>query len=135
MKKILIYSGLVCMLLSSCKKDLTSLNIDPKNPSAVPSYTLFTYAQKNLANNLASANVNLNIWRLIMQGWTECTYTDESNYDLSTRNIPQNWFHALYRDVLRDLEDSRNLIPGDVVDPVQRKNEIAIIDNDKYTLS
>lgn len=116
------------MLLSSCKKDLTSLNIDPKNPSAVPSYTLFTYAQKNLANNLASANVNLNIWRLIMQGWTECTYTDESNYDLSTRNIPQNWFHALYRDVLRDLEDSRNLIPGDVVDPVQRKNEIAIID-------
>lgn len=128
MKKILIYSGLVCILLSSCKKDLTSLNVDPKNPSTVPSFTLFTYAQKNLASNLASANVNSNIWRLIMQHWTECTYVDESNYDLNSRNIPQNWFHALYRDVLRDLQDSRNLIPSDVTDPVQIKNEQAIID-------
>jgi hypothetical protein len=116
------------MLLSSCKKDLTSLNVDPKNPTAVPGYTLFTYAQKNLSDNLASPNVNLNIFRLIVQGWTETTYTDESNYDLSTRNIPQNWFHTFYRDVLRNLEDARALIPGEVVDPVQRKNQIAIVD-------
>ncbi len=128
MKKILIYSGLVCILLSSCKKDLTSLNIDPKNPTAVPGYTLFTYAQKNLSDNLASPSVNLNIFRLIVQGWTETTYTDESNYDLNTRNIPQNWFHTFYRDVLRNLEDARALIPGEVADPVQRKNQIAIVD-------
>ena len=128
MKKILIYSGLVCMLLSSCKKDLTSLNVDPKNPSAVPAYTLFTYAQKNLSDNLVSPNVNLNIFRLIMQGWTETTYTDESNYDLLTRNIPQNWFHTFYRDVLRNLEDARALIPAEVVDPVKRKNQLAIVD-------
>lgn len=128
MKKILIYSGLVCILLSSCKKDLTSLNIDPKNPTAVPGYTLFTYAQKNLSDNLASPSVNLNIFRLIVQGWTETTYTDESNYDLDTRNIPQNWFHTFYRDVLRNLEDARALIPGEVADPVQRKNQIAIVD-------
>ena len=128
MKKILIYSGLVCILLSSCKKDLTSLNVDPKSPSTVPSYTLFTYAQKNLADNLSSANVNSNIWRLIMQYWTETTYTDESNYDLSGRNIPQNFYHSMYRDVLRDLQDSRDLIPTDVTDPVQIKNEQAIID-------
>lgn len=128
MKKILIYSGLVCILLSSCKKDLTSLNVDPKNPSAVPAYTLFTYAQKNLSDNLASPNVNLNIFRLITQAWTETTYTDESNYDISTRNIPQNWFHSFYRDVLRNLEDARNLIPGEVVDPIKRKNQLAIVD-------
>jgi hypothetical protein len=129
MKKIIIYSGLACsLLLGSCKKDLTSLNIDTKNPSNVPSYTLFTYAQKNLASTLASANVNTNIFRLITQHWTETTYTDESNYDLATRNIPQNWWHVIYRDVLRNLEDSKTLIPTDVLDAKQQKNELAIID-------
>ncbi len=129
MKKIIIYSGLACsLLLGSCKKDLTSLNIDTKNPSNVPSYTLFTYAQKNLASTLASANVNTNIFRLISQHWTETTYTDESNYDLATRNIPQNWWHTIYRDVLRNLDDSKVLIPSDVLDVKQQKNELAIID-------
>src|SRR5215211_2177093 len=115
MKKILIFSALV-ILISSCRKDLTSLNIDPKSPVAVPSYTLFSNAQLNLANNLATPNVNVNIWRLVAQHWTETTYPDESNYDLGTRNIPQNWFHALYRDVLNNFDQSKKLIPVDVVD-------------------
>lgn len=129
MKKIIILSGLACSLLvSSCKKDLTDLNNDPKNPTSVPSYSLFTYGQKQLADELASANVNTNIFRLWSQHWTQTTYTDESNYDLATRNIPQNWWHDMYRDVLRNLEDSRMLIPSDVLDPVTRKNQLAIID-------
>lgn len=127
MKKILIFSALVIMI-SSCRKDLTSLNIDPKSPVIVPSYTLFSNAQLNLANNLATPNVNVNIWRMIAQHWTETTYPDESNYDLGTRNIPQNWFHTMYRDVLNNFEQSKKLIPGDVLDADVQKNEIAIVE-------
>lgn len=94
----------------------------------MPSYTLFSNAQLNLANDLASPNVNLNIWRLIAQHWTETTYLDEANYDLATRNIPQNWFHALYRDVLKNLDVAKQLIPGDVDDPVVQKNQLAIVE-------
>ena len=125
MKKILI-PGLLLLLVVSCKKNMTDLNINPKAPTKVPSQTLFSNAQLNLANNLATPNVNVNIWRLIAQHWTETTYTDESNYDLGTRNIPQNWWHALYRDVLKNLDETKKLIPTDVLDADVQKNQIAI---------
>lgn len=134
MKKLLIFL-LPFLFLAGCKKDLTSLNDDPKNPSTVPSYALFTNAQKTLARTLSSSNVNLNIFRLIEQYWTETTYTDESNYDLQTRQIPRGIWNALYRDVLRDFQETRNLIPTDILDPstqqpdaARQKNELAIVD-------
>lgn len=134
MKKIL-YILIPFLILLGCKKDLTSLNDDPKNPSTVPSGALFTNAQKTLARTMSSANVNLNIFRLIEQYWTETTYTDESNYDLQTRQIPRGVWNTMYRDVLRDFQETRNLIPKDVLDPAtqaadapKQKNELAIVD-------
>lgn len=127
MKKLLIFL-LPFLILSGCKKDLTSLNVDPKNPQTVPSYALFTNAQRTLARTLASANVNTNIFRLIEQYWTETTYTDESNYDLQTRQIPRGIWDALYRDVLRDFKEARTLIPTDVKDATTQKNQLAVVD-------
>jgi Starch-binding associating with outer membrane len=126
MKKIFILTGFL-VALGSCTKNLTSLNVDPKSPITVPSYTLFSNAQLNLANYMATPNVNTNIWRLISQHWTETTYTDESNYDLVTRDIPQSWWHGMYRDVLKNLDASASLIPSDVTNADQIKNELAII--------
>jgi hypothetical protein len=65
---------------------------------------------------------------LIVQYWQETTYTDESNYDLATRSINDAVWNALYRDVLRDLQEAKNLIPTDVSDPAVQKNQIAIAD-------
>ena len=128
MKKLLILLSPI-LLLSACKKDLTSLNVDPKNPQSVPAYSLFTNAQRSLARTVTSSNVNLNIFRLIMQYWQETTYLDESRYDLNTRNIPQNLWTAMYRDVLRDLQEAKKLIPQQITtDAVQQKNEVAITD-------
>lgn len=128
MKKILvIYISL--LVLVACTDDLTSLNEDIKNPTKVPGYTLFSNAQKELADNLTSTNVNLNIFRLLAQYWTQTTYIDESQYDLSTRSIPENFWHTMYRDVLRDLKEADSLIRtgGEVGDPVIQKNQLAII--------
>ncbi|TMI85935.1 MAG: SusD/RagB family nutrient-binding outer membrane lipoprotein [Bacteroidetes bacterium] len=124
---ILVICGLV-VLGTSCKRNITDLNIDPKNPSTAPSYAFFTNAQRSLMNTLTSSNVNLNIFRLIVQHWQETTYTDESNYDLATRSINDAVWNALYRDVLRDFQESKNLIPKDVSDPAVQKNELAITD-------
>lgn len=128
MKKIFLIIASVLLVMSGCKKDITKLNVDPKNPSSAPSYALFTNAQHTLMNTLTSSNVNLNIFRLIVQYWQETTYTDESNYDLGTRSINDAVWNALYRDVLRDLQESKNLIPKDVADANVQKNEIAIAD-------
>ncbi len=127
MKKLIFISACI-YIITGCNKDISKLNIDQKNPTTVPSNTLFSNAQKNLAYNVADANVNNNIFRLITQQWTETTYTDESNYNLNTRQIPDNWWTSIYKDVLRDLEEAKKLIPIDVSDATIQKNQIAIAD-------
>src|SRR6476659_2147433 len=124
MKKILWITGIVAVMATSCKKNLSDLNIDPKNPATAPSYAFFTNAQRTLMNTLTSSNVNLNIFRLIVQYWQETTYTDESNYDLSARAINDAVGNGFYRDVRRDLQEAKNLIPRDITDVNVRKNEI-----------
>ena len=128
MKKIFLILLSLVLVTAGCKRNITDLNVDPKNPSTAPSYAFFTNAQRTLMNTLTSSNVNLNIYRLIVQYWQETTYTDESNYDLATRSINDAVWNALYRDVLRDLQEAKNLIPGDVADAAVQKNQIAIAD-------
>lgn len=127
MKKIVIIA-ISAIFLASCTKDITSLNVNSKSAAVVPSQTLFTKAQLTLANALASPSVNLNIFRLLAQQWNETTYTDEANYDLVTRNIPQGWWNTMYRDVIKNFEEAKSLIPTDVTSVVTQKNEIAIAD-------
>ena len=94
------------LVIASCTK-LEDLNKDTKNPTAVPGVTLFSNAQKNIADQIASTNVNLNVFKLFAQYWTETTYTDEANYDIINRTIADNAWMVWYRDVLMDLQEAR----------------------------
>lgn len=127
MKKILIIPVLL-FFLASCNKDLSNLNVDVKRSSTVPSYTLFPQGQRNLVDYLATPNVNINIFQLITQQWTEVTYLDESNYDLGTRTISDNWWRGMYKQVLVNFAASKKFIPEDVLDVDQQKNELAMVD-------
>lgn len=134
MSKLKIVTVAILLMAASCTKDVTKLNTDPKNPAAVPSYSLFTNAQRSLARTVASSNVNLNIFRLIVQYWQEVTYTAESRYNINSRNIPSNLWQALYRDALEDLNEAKKIIPSELKDPdpavdaAMKKNQLAIID-------
>jgi hypothetical protein len=127
MKKIALIFVLVSTL-SACKKDLTSLNTDPKNPATVPSYSLFTESERLLTNTVTSSSVDLNIFRLIEQQWTETTYLNETDYQLTYRRQPDAVWSALYTGVLYNLEKAKGYIPTDVKDAATQKNEIAIAD-------
>ena len=127
MKKIAVVFVLAA-LLASCKKDITQLNIDPKNPENVPSYSLFTNAERVLSNTVTSSSVNLNIFRLIEQQWTETTYLNETDYQLTYRRQPDAIWSALYTGVLGNLQRAKTLIPTDVKNVGQQANEIAITD-------
>ncbi len=76
---------------------------------------------------LTSSNVNNNIFRLLSQYWTETTYTDESRYDLATRNIPQNFWNIMYVSVLKNINECQKLIPeqGAGVVPAVQANQNA----------
>lgn len=114
MKKI-IFIAFTIITLVSCQSDdqYEELNRDPKNPTQVDSEFLFNAATKSLYDQMTSTNVNTNIFRLLGQHWTETTYTDEANYDFNTRNIPQNHWSEMYRDVLLDLKTAKEINEAD----------------------
>ena len=131
MKKIfLILIG--SLTVFSCTNNLEGLNENTIDPATVPGEALFNSAQKALVDQMVNTNVNNNIFRLINQHWTETVYTDESNYDLVTRTIPEQHWEFLYKDVLKDLKQgasniTNNPIPlGETV--AQQKNKLAIIE-------
>ncbi|MDO3644333.1 SusD/RagB family nutrient-binding outer membrane lipoprotein [Mucilaginibacter sp. L3T2-6] len=125
-KTTLIFAAL--LTLSACKKDLTSLNKDPKNPPVVPSYALFTEAERLLANTMTTPSVNSNIFRLIEQQWTETQYLNETQYQLTYRKQPDGLWASFYSSVLINFEKSKQAMSIDVKDAATLKNETAMAD-------
>lgn len=132
MKKIILTLAFIALTVSSCTDDITGLNKDTKNPTTTKPEYLFTNAQKAIVDQMSSTSVNLNVYRLFAQHWTETTYPDESQYDITTRNIPSNTFIILYRDGLRDLKESRMLLdkenPTGATQIAVSNNKKAIVD-------
>lgn len=131
--KIWVLVFIPLLLLGACKKNMTDLNVNPKAAQQVPGEMLFSNAEVNFANTMTTPNVNTGIFELIAQYWAETTYPQESQYDLGNRDIPLNWWNALYRDVLQDLNQSLSLMRTQQTDPtllpsqkVAYKNKIAI---------
>jgi hypothetical protein len=127
MKKTTLILVLVS-LLSACTKNITKLNVDPKHPSNVPSKTLFTTAELDMANNMTSVSEDDNIFRLIEQQWTEVQYLTESQYNLPGRVIPDNIWNEFYAGPLVNFDKAKQLMAKDVTDAGTLKNELAITD-------
>jgi hypothetical protein len=126
MKKIIAIL-IVLVVFTSCKK-LSDLNKDTKDPVISTGESLFPYAQKNLFDQMVTSSVNQNIWKLIDQYWQEDTYTQESNYYLSDRAIPDNHWNWLYLNVLENLQAAKNAEETAIkIDP-NKPNKLAIID-------
>jgi len=132
MKRIYLILIILIAVVTSCQDKLEEMNNDTKHPTDVPGNFLFANAQKALADQVATPNVNLNNWKLWAEYWTETTYTDESNYDIVTRDIASNNFRTYYRNVLMDFNQSKIIIGSEV--PVgdagvaAQKNRINIAD-------
>jgi len=125
-KTTLLFAALLA--LSACKKDLTSLNVDPKNPPSVPSYALFTEAERQFTNTLVSPSVNLNIFRLIEQQWTETQYLNETQYQLTYREQPDGIWTSFYTGSLQNFQKAKQTMTIDVKDAGTLKNETAMAD-------
>jgi len=107
MKKLIIL--IIAIVFASCS-DLENLNQNIKDPAAVPGESLFTSAQKSLVDQMVDLNVNNNNCKLWAQYLQETTYTDESNYDQTTRTIPERHWSFLYKDALKDFDEASKVI-------------------------
>ncbi len=123
---------LIASILAACTDEFDDMNIDKKRPAEVPGDAVFTSGLKGLVDQMSTPNVNLNIFRLVAQYWTETTYTDEANYDLVNRTIPDLTFREYYRDALKDLDEAAKLIAEEETltnaDAIIKKNRLAIIE-------
>lgn len=141
MKKIICFLS-VLAIGTSCS-DLTDLNVDDKNPAVVPASSLFTAAEKGIAEQVVNSNVNKNIFRLVNQQWTETTYIDESVYQWTSRKISDNHWGAYFSGTstndgsLSDLAAAKLFVEKEVIlesDPdynakkAIRENQLAMID-------
>ncbi len=131
MKKLFFVLIVLLGIMTSCTKNFEDFNTDKKHNVVVPGENVFANAQKALSDQIASTNVNVNIWKLWAQYWTETTYTDEANYDIVNRTIADGQFRIYYRDILMDLKNASTVIGAQTAIGVQipvQKNKLAIVD-------
>ena len=111
-KNIIITLAFLALVTFSCTNDLEELNVNKKDFAITTDASLFTNAQFKLFNHITETSVNENIFRLIVQDWTETTYTDEANYDFKTRRIDETHWETLYRDILKNFSEAKSLVSG-----------------------
>lgn len=125
---------LILGILFSCTDDFSEMNTDETSPSEVDAEVLVTNAQIEIVDQISSTNVNYNIWKLMAQYWTERSYTDEANYYITSREIPEQIFSVFYA-ALYDLQDAYESVEAEeLADPnleykeATQANQLAIID-------
>ncbi|MDX1543590.1 MAG: SusD/RagB family nutrient-binding outer membrane lipoprotein [Christiangramia sp.] len=129
MKKLLIFSLLIGIAVTSCTDDITDYNKDPKRPESVPAAATFSNAEKNLGDLMTEISSGRNLLKLWTQHWTETTYNDEANYDIIGRDPSDGFWTRVYNNILQDLKSSRESIAADEFTSESVKaNQLAIID-------
>jgi hypothetical protein len=129
MKKRFISILLLVLLISACTEDITRFNDETKRASEVPPGSLFSNAVKTLSDGLASASVNVNIFRHFINHWAQAVIQEEAQFNYITRSINDAWWTRMYRDVLSDLKESARIILNDVtLNSTTKTNQLAIID-------
>jgi hypothetical protein len=129
MKKRTIYGLFLALAVFVTSCELPD-NVDPKNARTVSPNALFTEAEIAMVDQLTDLNVNRNISRLLVQYQSEVTYTTESRYNFSDRQIPDNFSGNLYRDVLMNLKDCKQQVSAKALTPAYtagiQKNQLAM---------
>ncbi len=137
MKKIhLILSVISFIFLISCINDSDHFNDDRDKPYELPTALYLTRAQRELAKQMATPNVNQNVFRFFQHYWTTTTYSTDARFNFSNRKVPDNHWDALYIGVLGNLESAKQAIPSDVKPASvkqedwekQQANKLAILD-------
>lgn len=125
---ILIAGVLAAFSLTSCERDLTSLNEDPKHPSVLQSKSLLATGQYQSSYYMFTGSVNFNNYRFFVQQWAETTYIDETNYDLVTRNQPRNNWNRMYVYSLNNFEQAKKNLASEANTPAVQNNKWATLE-------
>ena len=127
-KTIVFGSALAALTLTSCQRDLTSLNDDPKHASVLPSENLFATALYQSSYYMDASSVNFNNYRFFTQQWAETQYPGETQYDLVTRNQPRNHWNRMYVYSLNNIRQAKINIEKEVNSDAEKTNKLAALE-------
>ncbi len=126
--KTFVAGTIVSLGLMSCSDDFESLNIDPKHPTTLPSKNLLASGLYKSAKVMYDPSVNSNNYRFFTQQLAEVTYTDETNYDLTTRQQPKNTYNRLYTTGLNSIKLAKEALGKEVNSSSVQNNKWATLE-------
>nr|BFF39855.1 hypothetical protein BACY1_16600 [Tenacibaculum mesophilum] len=129
-KRTVILGLGITLLFSSCN-DIENLNTDTKGYETVLPEALMTQSQVSYMYFLTNTNPNSNNFRKYVQYWTNTEFVDEDRYNQTKRNIGTGFWNLLYRDVLTDFKNAKEIIISQNVTPnkeAEKQNKIAIVE-------
>lgn len=94
-KKVLYILMLLTIIVTGCTKNFDEINTDPNNPENVATGFVFTYAEKNIMDNLRDEWAGGRMFFLLPQYWAQINYTDEDRYAFRT-TVTDAWWRAMY---------------------------------------
>lgn len=117
----------VCLLAFNACKDVTDLNIDPNNPTAVPAENLLTQAQYELAERMWGRNYNAEWTMLVVQHWSQNEYAEDSRYVVDGNSFDAMW-QDVYANMLQELKTAGDLVSvNEGLASGVKANQLAII--------
>jgi hypothetical protein len=128
MKKITATVFIFSILVSSCSKDITNQNVNPKDPTTAPSAAVFLAGEKGLVDVYTSDYWGTAPFRVIAQVWTQNTYNNEAHYQFATNNSPGGWWNGIYDVALHNLAQAKTLYAADVTDSNVLRNDSLVTD-------
>ncbi|MFI3322299.1 MAG: SusD/RagB family nutrient-binding outer membrane lipoprotein [Rikenellaceae bacterium] len=85
-RKILMTVGVAATtLISSCDKKFDEINTNPNDPTEVSTDGLMTQTQRNIAYTFGNGWYGLRLKGIMCQHWAQPIYSDEDNYNFSSR--------------------------------------------------
>ena len=122
---VMLLVGTCLLVFSAC--NVTDLNTDPNNPTAVPAQNLVTQAQYELAERMWGRNYNAEWGMLMTQHWSQNEYAEESRYLVDGNSFDGAW-QDVYANMLQELKTASDLVSANsgLAAGVQA-NQLAII--------
>ena len=98
-------AAVLLIAAAACNNDkLTSLNINPNSPEAVPATTIFTSAARNSVARWIGGGYDLRGTEWLVQHLAEVQYPDEDTYKRLQASSTSGYFDAPYQGELEDLQ-------------------------------
>jgi len=115
--KIILYSFLSLLLITSCDNGFEEINQDPNNPVAIPAHLVLGYAQRSYMNAIYGVQRGGDMGAAWGQHWSKVQYNDEARYTPRRGVIDAIWDEIYARTIsessamydLAELEGNTNL--------------------------